>query len=216
MKLEITKLRYAILHDPSSYISTACYLDIAFPLSWGLQSQQRNRVHKFVRRVSGMVGARWSCNSRGRRHGKCHPRGGRGVSTVGCGSQGSSSVIVLEKAKKRDGCHVGDRHTTPCSRHRCNDRPLLNIRDCTRGSPWFSDLVHERRVVVDTIYPLAVCLRRQSITSWLPARRSFETSYLLSRRIESLASSITNAALSATRSYRTKTTGNTTILTYFF
>lgn len=108
-KFEITKLRYARLHDLSSYISTACHLDIAFPLSWGLQSQQRNRVHKFVRRVSGMVGARSSCNSRGRRHGKCHPRGGRGVSTVGCGSQGSSSVIVLEKAKKRDGCHVGDR-----------------------------------------------------------------------------------------------------------
>lgn len=60
-----------------------------------------------------------------------------------------------------------------------------------------------------------VC-ERQSITSWLPAGRWFETSYLLSRRIESLTSSITNVALSMTRSYCTKTTGDTRTLIYFF
>lgn len=45
--------------------------------------------------------------------------------TVGCGSQG---VMVLEKARWIA--------TTP--RRRRNDRPLLNTRDCTHGTWWFS------------------------------------------------------------------------------
>lgn len=93
--------------------------------------------------------------SRGRvervtRHGKCHPRGGRGAPTcapsVGCGSRGLGVIVSAKKkrfearATRRLHSDAGRCDPRGHSRHANNDRLLPNTR--ARAKPVIFDAAH--------------------------------------------------------------------------